>query len=120
MSYVAQIASITPKVIKAEKWALQSVTYIPHNAFPNDTFFYQHEIGMPSISPQQIIAKAAMIRTAKITCSWKTEWANLQKARNEKGPMTNFAIPDKQPGKDNPFHHGLQTIRSLRRRSSWR
>ena len=35
MSYVAQIANITPKVIKAEKWALQRFTHISHNAFPN-------------------------------------------------------------------------------------
>ena len=36
MSYVAQIGNATPKVIKAEKWALQRITHIPHN---EDTFY---------------------------------------------------------------------------------
>ena len=103
MSYVAQIANITPKGIKGEGWALQRISHIPHNAFPNDTFFYQQEIGMRSINLLQIISKTAMIRTAKITCSWKAVWVNLQKARNEKGPMSNLAIPENQPGKDNPW-----------------
>ena len=103
MSYVAQIVNVAPKVVKAEKWALQRITHIPHNAFPEDTFSYQHEIGMRNINPIQLISKAAIIRTAIITCSSKTEWANLQRSRNEKGPMTNLAIPDNQPGKDNPW-----------------
>ena len=51
MGYIAQIANITPKVLKAEKWALQRIAHIPHNAFPKDTFFYQHEIGKRSINP---------------------------------------------------------------------
>ena len=58
---------------------------------------------MRNITPLQLISKAAMIRTATITCSWKTEWTNLQKPRNEKGPMTNLALQDNQPGKDNPW-----------------
>ena len=44
-----------------------------------------------------------MMRTSKITCSWKTESTNLQKNSNGKGPMTNLALPDNQPGKDNPW-----------------
>ena len=77
--------------------------YIPNNAFPNETFFYQQEIGMRNINPLQITSKATMIRTAKISCTLKPEWLNLQKTRNEKGPMLNLAIPENSRGKDNPW-----------------
>lgn len=103
MSYVAQIANITPKVIKSEKWTLQRIIHIPHNAFPNETFFYQQEIGMRNINPLQITSKAAMIGTAKIICTWKPKWLKLQKTRNEKGSMSNLAIPENSPGKDNSW-----------------
>ena len=103
MSYIAQIACTTPKVLNAEKWALQRITHIPHNAFPRNTFFYQHEIGMRNITPLGICARAALIRTAKITCTWRHEWSELQKTRNEKGPMTNLAIRADLPGKDNSW-----------------
>ena len=103
MSYIAQIACTTPKVLNAEKWALQRITHIPHNAFPRNTFFYQHEIGMRNITPLGICARAALIRTAKITCTWRHEWSELQKTRNEKGPMTNLAIRTDLPGKDNSW-----------------
>ena len=103
MGYIAQIACTTPKIWNAEKWALQRITHIPHNAFPRNTFFYQHEIGMRNITPLGISARAALIRTAKITCTWRHEWSELQKTRNEKGPMTNLAIRADLPGKDNSW-----------------
>ena len=68
MGYVAQIAIITPKVIKTEKWALQRIAHLPHNAFPKEMFFYQQEIGMRTISSLDITSKAALIRTAENTC----------------------------------------------------
>ena len=84
MSYIAQIACTTPKILNAEKWALQRITHIPHNAFPRNTFFYQHEIGMRNITPLGICARAALIRTAKITCTWRHEWSKLQKSATKK------------------------------------
>ena len=83
MGYIARIANTTPKIMSAEKWALQRITHIPHNAFPKDTFFYQHEMGMRHITPLYISSRAAMRRKAKITCTWKSEWSNLQKKKEE-------------------------------------
>ena len=110
MSYVAQIANISPTLIKAEKWALQRITHVPHDAFPNDTFLYQQEIGMRIINPLQIISEMAMIRTAKITCSWKAECIRLRKATNGKGPCQ--TSPSQKTNQTRTTHGGT-TQRSL-------
>ena len=83
MSYDAQLANITPEVIKAEKWALQGITHIPHNAFPNETFLHQQEIGMRSINPLQIIT--AMIEQQKSPAPGN-RIGKSYKPKNEKGP----------------------------------
>ena len=84
MEHVAKIANTTPKVPKAEKWAIQRTTYIPHNITLKDMFFFQHGIAMRKISPLHLSSQAAMLRITKLTCSWKPEWANLQKTKNER------------------------------------
>ena len=65
MSYVGQLVAVAPCVIKLEKWAIQKILKVAHNALPRGAAHLIHQAGARKFTSVEITSAAAQVRARR-------------------------------------------------------